>query len=278
MSEKNNPVISVVMPVYNGAEFLATAIKSILNQTFFDFEFIIVNDGSTDDSPNIIDEFARSDNRIKIITNLSPLGKAGDKAKEMGIQLSRGKYIAIMDADDVAKPRRLEMQFNFMEKNPDVFLCGTWAEYIDKKEEVFLEWRPDTEHEKIVANLYYKNSIIHPTFFFRNENFEDGFYETKYNYYNDYYTQFKWIRKGKKLANVPEILLSYRLSGSSTTQSSIKKKVMEYFDIRNEIAQFRPSKPSLKHRMMVFAQYIAIKYLPEKIVLRFHPIFKKTIK
>jgi hypothetical protein len=132
-------------------------------------------------------------------------------------------------------------------------------------------------HEQIVKNLYSKNSIIHPSFFFRNPFSNVGFYETKYEYYNDYYTQFQLIKNGKKLTNIPEILLTYRVSGISTTQSNIKKKVLEYFKIRDEIANYPPCKPSPLQRFLVYLQYLAISYLPEKLVLRFHPIFRKTI-
>lgn len=277
MNQKNIPIVSVVMPVYNAEAYLVQAISSITSQTFPNFELIVIDDGSTDGSAAIISQFAASDDRIIIHTNTKPLGKAGDMAKEKGILHSRGQYIAIMDADDIAKPQRLERQLAFMQLHPDIFLCGSWVEFIDKNDKVFLEWSPDTEHEKIVRNLYFKNSIIHPTFFFRNEKLDEPFYETKYNWYNDYYTQLKLIMKGKRLANVPEILLSYRVSGASTTQTNIKKKVVENFKIRDEIAQFEPTYPSFKHRLYVLAQYIAISYLPEKLVLRFHPIFKKTI-
>ena len=265
------------MPVYNGERFLAEAIESILNQSFSDFELIIVNDGSTDGTAAILHQFSEVDKRIKVLTNPKPLGKAGDLAKEIGIRRAKGDYIAIMDADDVAKPARLERQLAYMQANTDVFLCGTWAEYIDENGSVFSDWKPDTEHHKIVRNLYYRNAIMHPTFFFRNEPSNEPFYETKYNWYNDFYTQLKLIKQGKKLANIPEILLSYRVSGVSSTQSGIKKKAREYFHIRNEIAQFQLTRPSLAHRILVLAQYAAITYLPEKWVLRFHPIFKKTI-
>jgi glycosyltransferase involved in cell wall biosynthesis len=275
--QQESPLVSVVMPVYNARKFLAKAISSIISQSLANFELIIINDGSTDGSPEIINSFASTDKRIHVISNPSPLGKAGDAAKELGIKMSKGKYIAIMDADDTAMPNRLEVQYNFMEAHPDIFLCGSWAEYIDANDEKFLEWKPAIDHDQIVNKLYLKNSIMHPTFFFRNENLPTPFYEAKYEWYNDYYTQLKLIKLGKRLANVPHFLLSYRVSGSATTQSNIKNKALEYFDIRKEIAGYSACKPSLTDRAKVFAQYVAIKYLPEKIVLRFHPIFKKTI-
>ena len=277
MITSDTPLVSVIMPVYNGERYLAQAIDSILVQSHAHFELIIVNDGSTDTTATILDQFMATDGRIRVLTNAEPMGKAGDLAKELGIRHAKGEYVAIMDADDIAKSQRLKQQLAYMQAHPEVFLCGAWAEYIDGNGAVFLDWKPDTEHEQIVRNLYYKNSIIHPTFFFRNEAGSAPFYETKYTWYNDYYTQLKLIRQGKKLANVPEILLSYRVSGNSSTQTGIKKKVHEYFRIRQEVARYTPTRPSLVHRLIVLAQYVAITYLPEKWVLRYHPIFKKTI-
>src|SRR6476620_6374719 len=125
--QQESPLVSVVMPVYNARKFLAKAISSIISQSLANFELIIINDGSTDGSPEIINSFASTDKRIHVISNPSPLGKAGDAAKELGIKMSKGKYIAIMDADDTAMPNRLEVQYNFMEAHPDIFLCGSWA-------------------------------------------------------------------------------------------------------------------------------------------------------
>ncbi|MFD2572373.1 glycosyltransferase family 2 protein [Spirosoma soli] len=277
MDQKNTPLVSVIMPVYNGERYITEAVNSILNQTYSYFELIIINDGSTDNTATILDQFATADGRIHVLTNPKPMGKAGDLAKELGIQHAKGQFIAIMDADDISKPQRLERQLDFLNTHPDIFLCGAWAEYIDGNGSVFLDWKPDTEHTQIVSNLYLKNSIIHPTFFFRNIVRQKPFYETKYTWYNDYYTQLKLIKEGKKLANVPEVLLSYRVSGDSSTQTGIKKKVNEYFQIRKEVAQYGPTRPSLMQRLVVLAQFIGITYLPEKLVLRFHPIFKKTV-
>lgn len=265
------------MPVYNGERFLAEAIESILGQTFTDFELIIINDGSTDQTALICKEYLNKDNRIRLLTNAKPLGKAGDLAKEMGMRHARGQFIAVMDADDVAKPRRLEQQMAFLEAHPDVFLCGSWAEYIDPKGTSFRAWKPDTEHDQIIRHLYWKNSIMHPTFFFRNDPSVFPFYETKYTWYNDYYTQLKLIKQGRKLANVPETLLSYRVSGQSSTQTGIKKKVLEYFQIRAEIAHFPATRPDFRSRMIVLAQQLAVACLPEKWLLRVHPVFRKTL-
>ena len=110
-----NPLVSILMPVYNSEKYLREAIKSILNQTFTNFELIIINDGSTDNSLKIIKSF--KDNRIKIIKNKGNLGLI--KTLNKGIDLAQGKYIARMDADDIAMPKRLEKQIAFFNENPD---------------------------------------------------------------------------------------------------------------------------------------------------------------
>ncbi|SVC41049.1 uncharacterized protein METZ01_LOCUS293903, partial [marine metagenome] len=114
--ESNLPLITVLMPVYNGAKYLNEAIDSILNQTFQNFEFIIIDDGSTDDSVKIIKSY--DDNRIRLVENRNNLGQSETLNK--GLSLTRGKYIARMDQDDISMPERLKKQFEFMENNSDV--------------------------------------------------------------------------------------------------------------------------------------------------------------
>ena len=123
------PDISVLMPVFNSERYLKTAIESILNQTFQDFELIIVDDGSTDASENIIRSFESE--KIFSYKNAGNIGLIATLNR--GIDLCRGKYIARMDADDVSLPTRLEKQFNFLKKNPEYALVGSNAERIDDK-------------------------------------------------------------------------------------------------------------------------------------------------
>src|SRR3990172_12530717 len=124
----NNPVITVLMSAYNAEKYLREAIESILNQTFKDFEFIIINDCSTDKTKKIIEEYANKDARIKLINNATNLGLT--KSLNIGLKEARGEYVARLDADDVALPERLEKQYEFMNKNRDITLTGAWAEKI----------------------------------------------------------------------------------------------------------------------------------------------------
>ena len=118
------PEITVLMPVFNGEKFIRESIASILNQTFPDFEFLIINDGSTDHSLAIIEEYARCDARIRIISREN---KGLAATLNEGIDLARGDYIARMDCDDISYPRRLERQLQYMRAHPDCVLCGSLA-------------------------------------------------------------------------------------------------------------------------------------------------------
>ena len=125
------PKISVVMAVYNRKEYVARSIKSILNQTYKDFEFILVDDGSTDNSSDIMKQYAKNDRRIKYIRqNNSGLAHA----RNTGSNYSQGKYIAFMDDDDISVPERLEKQLKFMENNPEIDACAAMQEFITPDE------------------------------------------------------------------------------------------------------------------------------------------------
>ncbi|MDD2913253.1 MAG: glycosyltransferase family 2 protein, partial [Candidatus Pacebacteria bacterium] len=114
---KNNPKISIIMPVYNVETFLSEAIESVLNQTFYDFEFVIINDGSTDNSLEIIKNYEKKDSRIVLLDNKENLGIT--KSLNIGLNKARGEYIARMDGDDISEKERIEIQYDFLKKNRD---------------------------------------------------------------------------------------------------------------------------------------------------------------
>lgn len=125
-----NPVISVIIPVFNAASFLDETLKSILSQTFSDFELIILNDKSTDESLNIIKKFQQEDNRIIIIDKEENVGPAN--LRNEGINSAKGEYIALMDADDIAMPTRFEKQIEVLKNNPEIGVCGTWFTFLEQ--------------------------------------------------------------------------------------------------------------------------------------------------
>jgi glycosyltransferase involved in cell wall biosynthesis len=159
----SSPLVSVLMPVYNGDKYLREAIESILNQTFTDFEFLIINDGSTDDTENII--LSYTDARIRYIKNEENLKLIATLNK--GLDLAQGKYIARMDADDISICNRLEVQFNFMESNPQIGLLGTNILDFQNSIENYREIRYKTKHDEIKFKLFFDTHFPHPSAFIR---------------------------------------------------------------------------------------------------------------
>jgi len=168
MSNHNSsPAISVLMPTYNAAPYLREAIDSILGQSFTDFEFLIINDGSTDKSEEII--WSYTDPRIRYVKNDENLKLIATLNK--GIALCKGKYIARMDADDISLPNRLERQYNFMEQHLDVGICGTFYESFAENT-TFNACRYPENHEDICFKQLYQIQVSHGTVLMRKQMLE----------------------------------------------------------------------------------------------------------
>lgn len=203
--------VSVIMSVYNGSRFLDSAIISILEQTYDNFEFIIINDGSTDASLDIIRKYAKADSRIMVIENPGNLGLAASLNR--GLAIARGKYIARMDADDIALKDRLKIQFDYLEDNPGIWLAGSSAQIIDEEGRLIGITNVIADPEKIKRRLLKGNCIIHPSIIFRNEK---GFcYREKALFCEDYDLYLRLTLKGKRLSNISQPLIQYRLSLAS---------------------------------------------------------------
>ena len=200
----NMPKISVVMPVYNRERYLRDSIESILNQTFTDFEFIIVDDQSTDSSWQIIQEYANKEPKIVAVKNN---GKKGCySARNCGNRLAKGKYIAVMDSDDIALSHRLQTQFDFMERNPEIGICGSWLKSFGTEEKIIQTLE---KHEDIRDLMFFSCAIPHQTSIYRIEN-QILYYSEDYASAQDYEM---FCRKMNEInfANIPEVLLLYRV-------------------------------------------------------------------
>lgn len=157
------PRVTVLMAVHNGEHFLRPAIESILNQTYRDFELLIVDDASTDNTPRVIQNY--TDPRIKIIHNAKNLG-AGI-ARDIGLQNALGEYVAVLDADDVAYPERLEVQSSFLDSHRDIALVGSACEVIDERG-IRLGIRYSVVHHLALRwSLLFRNPIVHSTVMYR---------------------------------------------------------------------------------------------------------------
>ena len=202
-SKNDTCCVSVIMPVYNEGKYIFDAISSILNQTFSDFEFIIIDDGSTDNSYDIIQTF--SDHRIVTIRNEKNRGTF--PVRNLGMSLSKGKYIAVMDADDMALPDRLQKQYDYLEKNPTVLAIGAQLHFIGTERKTEM---PISYHE-ICAGLLHNSCIMHPTLFIRSEIIrQTGGYDEQYTYASDYDLACRLSLKGK-IENLTDTCTAYRL-------------------------------------------------------------------
>lgn len=216
----HKPMVTVLMPVYNGEKFLKEAIESILNQTFTDFEFLIINDGSTDNSVKIIQSF--NDTRIRLINNDKNLKLIASLNK--GISLAKGKYIARMDCDDISMPHRFEKEVDFLEKNLDYGLVGTWFSVIDGTGKEQYNVNHPSSNDLIKLFLSINCPLAHGSLMGRTELFKSNLYGSDEYYSIEDYELWTRIAKVTKIHNIPEYLFKYRIYGSSF--SDTKTQIM----------------------------------------------------
>jgi glycosyltransferase involved in cell wall biosynthesis len=207
-SVRNAPTISVVVPVYRAARYLAAAVDSILAQTFADFELILVFDHSDDGTEEILECYARADSRVRVIENSSKKQLAA--ALNVGLAAALGRFIARMDADDIASPTRFAAQIEFLEQHPDIALCGTAADIIDREGRVVGHFSPSTGTERVRIAAEYAPPLFHPTWMMRHELARSlGGYRDM-SHAEDYDFQLRALDAGFKLDNLPIIGLTYR--------------------------------------------------------------------
>ncbi len=208
------PLISVIMPVRNGQEWLRDAVGSVLSQHFGDFELVIVNDGSADGSANILDGIARTDIRVRVI-HQSPQGLVA--ALNRAIATARAPFLARLDADDRARPDRFNKQLAFMRVHPEIGLLGSWAEKLDQAGVVIGAIRPATDGVTLARLLERGNPFVHSSVMMRADLVQRvGGYRTAFLAAEDYDL---WLRLAEAggVANIPEALVQYRAHEAGVT-------------------------------------------------------------
>lgn len=208
MAEKGTPRVTVLMAAYNAEDYLNQAIDSILSQTFSDFEFLILDDGSTDRTPDILADYASKDRRLELIHNNGNVGTT--RSLNKGLALARGEYIARMDADDVSLPHRLEKQVEFLDRRPDVGVVGCQMEVIDEADKPVGTYEVPCDHSMIVWKLLCGRSFAHPSVMIRAAILrEAGGYDPSLPHSQDFEL---WTRltAHTRFANLPEIHVRYR--------------------------------------------------------------------
>jgi len=247
------PAISILMPVYNGEAFLKQAINSVLVQSFLDWELIIINDNSTDKSPEIIKWYLGQDDRIRLISNETNLGLVASLNE--GINIAKGEFLARLDCDDYwSNPEKLSKQVNFLAQNPDCALLGAWADMIDESGKHLKNFCPPVADKKIRGQILWHNCFLHSSIMVRKSVLlEAGGYKREEQHVEDYGL---WLRIGKiaQFANLSEVLVSYRLVPQSVTRT---KNAQQLKSIISLIKKYKGDYPNyrvgyLKWRLQKF--------------------------
>lgn len=240
-------MVSIVIPVYNSRRYLEECIRSILMQTYSDWEALFINEyASNDGSQEIILKYARIDKRIKLIQNDVRLGLADSLNK--GFLLAKGKYIARLDADDIAYATRLEKQVRFMEENPGIGVCGTYQRHFGKN----MEWihKPPITAENCRANFLFGCDICHSTLMIRKDVFlnHNLFYDKTF-LAEDFEL---WTRAVAitDFANIPEVLGDYRVGEDNITNAKKEKLNIESgYIVANSLKRNLQMEISLEERV-----------------------------
>lgn len=259
----SNPPISVLMPAYNAERYIALAIESMLAQTFKDFEFVIVDDGSTDNTWSIIQEFAKRDNRVVPVKHKKNLKIC--EALNTGIGRARGKYIARMDADDWSYPDRLEKQYKFMEENPEIVISGGSIEICDINLKTLNKRGYNLTDRAIRKKLFRYSPFCHPATIFRTAAVrEAGGYAGQLYDAEDYELYFKLGLHGN-FGNLPDTLLKLRTRAGSVSQSRAPRQERLTLYIRLKAATEYGYKMNLTDKFYLTGQYSSMFIIPPKI-------------
>lgn len=216
--------VSIIMPIYNAEKYLKKSIDSILNQSYKNFELIIIDDGSNDNSKNIINKY--DDIRIKYF-----YFKHQGISKSLNFAINTAKYNLIfrMDADDIAHKKRIEIQKLYMDSHPEITLCGTFINILNNKGKNIKKILP-IRYEDIKKLIIYNSCVMHPTFCFKkNDIISVGGYNDKFTYAQDYDLLLRLISAEFKIFNIPKYLLSYR-SNNKISSSKLLLKI-RYTDL-----------------------------------------------
>lgn len=262
--KKDFPLVSVILPVYNAEKFVFESINSILNQTYNNLQIIIIDDGSIDNSLNIINSF--NDQRILVISREN---KGLIYSLNEGLKHSKGNFILRMDADDIAKENRIERQLAEFKEKPHLSVIGSFCELIDEENNIIGYRTPPRYNFYIKSSCLFGSPFVHPSVMFNKKNLKEQlFYSEKYKYAEDYEL---WARlsldKSIQFYNIPEYLLKYRILETSISrknseaQDNIKLKIQKEYFLKKTNNLHENNIKSLKS--IIFHQKIKIYLLPQ---------------
>ncbi len=229
------PEVSVILPYFHAENTLADGVESILNQTFSSFELLLVNNNSTDKSLSVAQSLAEKDSRIRLLHE----SKQGvDHAMNCGLENSRARFIARMDADDISYPDRLEKQVRFLKENQETGLVGSYVKYVPHSSGTggfkrFVNW-VNSFHisEEIERNRFVEIPVVNPTILFRRELFEKLGGCRQGDFPEDYEMQLRYLDAGVKMAKIPEPLLEWHDYSTRLTRTDERYTTEAFFRIK----------------------------------------------
>ena len=214
-----NPRVSVVAAVFNGERDVEAACRSVLCQSYLDVELLVVDDASTDETPHILERLSAEDNRLRSVRNSVQLGQTWSLNR--GLELSRGDFIARIDADDLFRPEKLERQVEYLDGHPDVTVVGTWAMRIAENGDAVGLFRAPVATDDIDFGLLHSSPLCHVSVLMRRAAVLGvGGYRGEYRYAADFKLWSDLRRAGCRLANIPEVLVDYRVAASTFSGAS----------------------------------------------------------
>lgn len=266
------------MPVYNGENFLAEAVESILAQTYKQFELFIVNDHSSDRTWEIAKSYRkRFSEKVNLIYLRRRHGAYG--AMNVVMKKIRGEFIAPMDSDDISHPQRLEREVSFLLNHPGTIVVGSWARIIDKKGNAVGKKVFGTSHKEIYSSFFTVHPMVHPSCMIRRSMLlkKDMLYQNAFGVNDDYYTFFTLLDFGK-FSNIPEYLLDYRIHLGNSSLQNLKGKFFNTVRIRFAAIRNLGYKPSLSSFLKFFAQILLVSLASEKVLLKVYLYIKGIYK
>ena len=217
-----HPLVSVIMATRNRAGFLKESVGSIVAQTYAFFEFLIVDDASSDGTPDVLGEYAARDPRVRVLRNDSNVGPA--KSRNKALREAQGRYVAILDDTDIALPERLRLQVDFLENNPSYALVGSWV-LEESRGSSYLRKLP-IDSVAIKRALIFRNPFVHSTVMMRKEVLDKvGLYDERWKYAHDYELYFR-IASSYNIANLPLVLSRNREAADSITAAKNKEQAL----------------------------------------------------
>ncbi len=263
MTTVRNPAVSVLTSVYNAERYVGIAIESILNQTLTDFEFIIIDDCSSDSSWDIIQKYASLDKRI--IASKNEVNLKGCNTLNKGFTMATGRYVAINDNDDWSYPDRLEKQFLFMELHPDVGIVGGTMEIMNESGKVTGKRKYHLHDKEIRKYIFRYSPFSHPLVMYRKSILDKvGYSNPVYAPADDYELYFR-IGKVSKFANLPDVLLKYRVVPNSMTHNLTKQMELTTLMVRRLYGKDNGYKAGLIDRLYGFLHYLSVFVMPSRM-------------